>query len=588
MKSLRKFKELVSEVLYILDSKDKKVAILIVLDIGICAILETLGVGVIIPLVSAVSNPEMMSKNTLVQQICDLLNITKYEHFIVFLGVIIIAFYIAKSIFLIVSSYWQNLFRFNLQKKLSVKMLKAYMSRPYQFFVETNSSEVMRGIGGDVGCVKDALEVIFNLMTQGLTVIMLIAFLFCTDFLMAFVFAVVSFICIYILVYILKKKTSSLGVAQRDAEMSVTKYSYEMLDGIKQIYASRKQKEFIDTYDAAFEKKSAINIKYSTILASPHRIIECAFMMGLSIIIIVRIMIGIDLTNFVPQLAAFAMAGVKILPSMSVVSNAVPQLIFQKPGVDEAYSNIRKLNEMEIEHKKERQEGICSPFKKLEVCDVTMRYSGMENNVLNGVSVSVSAGESIAFIGASGSGKTTLIDMILGLYEPIAGKILVNGIELNKCEKDWGNMIAYVQQNVFMMDDTIRANIAFGVHPRDIDDEKIWEALRIAQLDDFVKGLDKQLDTIVGEKGVRFSGGQRQRVAIARAMYFDPQVIILDEATAALDINTEAEFMKAVDSMHGEKTIIIVAHRLSTIQNCDRVYEVKDGKLISSDVNKKN
>lgn len=580
IKDITKFLEVIREIFAILDCTDKRKAVVVLADILMCAILETLGVGIIIPFFTALSKPEKIMEYPFVGYITGVMGGSMIQ-LIMAMSFFIVIFYVLKNAFLMWSAYFQNTFRFKLQKKLSVKMLNAYMAKQYQFFVDNNSSVVIRGIGGDVGCVKDALGTLFDLITQVLTLLMIAFFLACTDFMMSIGLLGISLICMYLLVVVLRKRTSALGRDQRLADETVTKYTFEILEGIKEILALRKEDKFVSTYEDAFSKKGKIEAKYITVMTFPNRIIETVFMSGIILILYVRLLQGMDLSDFIPQLAVFAVGGIKMLPAMSTVSRSATQIIFQKPGVDEAYANITSLP-AEIRTRRPDEEPI-SEFESMKLDDIHWRYNNMNSDVLNGVSLDIKKGESIAFIGASGSGKTTLVDVILGLFKPQKGQISVNGIDINKCSNSWSKMLSYVQQSIFLTDDSLRNNIAFGLDEADIDDDKVWKALEQAQLSDYVKGLDDGLDTIVGERGVKFSGGQRQRVAIARALYFGTQVIIFDEATAALDNETEKALMESIDALHGEKTLIIVAHRLSTVKNCDRVYEVKEGMLVERD-----
>ncbi len=578
---INKFLEIIKKIYRILDRKDRRRTMIVFFDILVCAILETVGVGLIVPFINCIAYPEEMYKNSIISYVISVFKLSE-KHLVFWLCLMIIMFYIIKNAFLMYSAFFQNSFRFMLQKKLSVTMLRAYMDKSYQFFVNTNSSEIIRGIGNDIGCVKDALGTLFDFFTQTLTLIMIAVFLAYTDLAMAIGLLAVSLVCVYLLVVILRKRTSLLGKEQRLAETRVTKYSYEILNGIKEILAMRRKEQFIKTYENAFDTKGKIETKYVTVLSFPNRVIETVFMSGIILILYLRVLNGTDLKMFLTQLAVFAVGGIKMLPAMATISRSVTQLVFQKPGVDEAYNNITEMRS-KVDHKvieDNLKNNIDFYFERLNLDDIHWRYSGGEKEVISGISLNINRGESIAFIGASGSGKTTLVDIILGLFTPQSGRVEINGIDLNTCIDSWSSSLSYVQQSIFLTDDTLRNNIAFGLPAEQIDDNKVWEAIRKAQLADFVETLDDGLDTIVGERGVKFSGGQRQRVAIARALYFDTQIIIFDEATAALDNETEKALIDSIESLHGEKTLIIVAHRLSTVKNCDKIYEVKNGKII--------
>ena len=283
--------------------------------------------------------------------------------------------------------------------------------------------------------------------------------------------------------------------------------------------------------------------------------------------------------EFVTALGAIGIAAVRILPSVSTLTNGMNGLVYMRPSLEAAYDNLMEADR--YQHTVESVE-IDSP-DKMEFCDsiqvdhISWRYQKDLPLVLKELDLEICKGESVALIGESGAGKSTLADILLGLLKPESGRVLVDGTDISSIQSSWSRMIGYVPQMVFLIDDTIRQNIAFGISEEEIDDEKVWNALEEAQMRSVVESMGG-LDVIVGERGIKLSGGQRQRIAIARALYHDPDILILDEATSALDTDTESAVMEAIDALQGRKTLIIIAHRLSTIQNCDKVYEIRDRK----------
>lgn len=293
------------------------------------------------------------------------------------------------------------------------------------------------------------------------------------------------------------------------------------------------------------------------------------------------------MVDFVPKLAAFAMAAFKVLPSIGKVTSRINGLVYCRPSLANVYDIMKEADEYERhyqqyaeEHGEVKESEDLQFDNKLTIQNVVWQYQNQKAPVLTDTTLEVKKGQSIALIGASGAGKTTLADIILGLLHPQEGVVLMDGIDVYAMPKTWARIVGYVPQSVFLMDDTVRNNIAFGLPGDMIEDEMIWDALERAHLKEFVAGLPNGLDTIVGERGVKFSGGQRQRIAIARALYNKPEILILDEATAALDNETETAVMESIDALQGQITMIIVAHRLTTIRNCDKIYEIRDGKAV--------
>lgn len=301
-------------------------------------------------------------------------------------------------------------------------------------------------------------------------------------------------------------------------------------------------------------------------------------------IVCLRIATSSDFSSFVPIFGTFAVGAFRILPSISKVSSRLNTIIFFKQTLQNTYDNLKTVEQYKYNINPATsndliENNVCFT-KDLRIKSVTWRYQNANQNILEDVSLVIHKGESVAFIGVSGAGKTTLADIIMGLLKPQTGCVEIDGIDIFTIPRQWARIIGYVPQSVFLTDDSIRRNIAFGLNTDDISDEKIWHALDQAQLKTFVEDLPRGLDTIVGERGIKLSGGQRQRIAIARALYENPDILVLDEATSALDNETESAVMESIETLQGSKTLIIVAHRLTTIKNCDRIYEIADGLVI--------
>lgn len=303
--------------------------------------------------------------------------------------------------------------------------------------------------------------------------------------------------------------------------------------------------------------------------------ITSCFVLTLIAILVVR---GEEIESLIPALSAFVMAAVKLLPSANRIAGAINSIAFQEPSLDKLLENIKALEEMEDE---EWNDQVNKLDLKQEILlkDVTFSYPNAENCVLEHANMSVPVGMSVGIVGASGAGKTTEVDIMLGLLKPQEGQVLADGVDIQTAYHAWLSHIGYIPQMIFMLDDTIRGNVAFGMDSQEVDELAVWKALEEAQLAEFVRSLPEGLDTQIGERGIRLSEGQRQRIGIARALYTDPELLIFDEATSALDNETESAIMESINALHGKKTMVIIAHRLTTIEECDMVYRVENGGI---------
>lgn len=582
--------EIIKELSYILDKKQKKYVIAVMVVILLSSLFELLGVTAVLPFVQAVLTPEKIFASSIAKPFVDFFHITTPQGLMVLCGIGIIMLYIIKNSYVIFAYFVQYDFATRVQKELSIKMLKAYMSRPYEYFLNVNSSVILRGCSSDTSNVYEILSQLFVIVSEILTMTLIGVFIIYTDPWTAVGILLLMGVVMLGMVIIFKPVAKRAGVANRTASALKGKAIFQTVTGIKEIYVMQRKRLFVQEYESAAEIARKAQRTNSLITGSPDRIIEGICVGGLVGIICIRLCMNNDMTDFVPKLAAFAMAAFKILPSIGKITSRINGLVYSRPGMTNVYHIMKEADEYEKhyiqyaeEHGAVKESDDLQFDHKLTIQNVFWQYENQKEPVLIETTLEIRKGQSIALIGASGAGKTTLADIILGLLHPQQGTVLMDGIDVYAMPKTWARIVGYVPQSVFLMDDTVRNNIAFGLSGDMINDELIWDALDRAQLKEFISSLPGGLDTIVGERGVKFSGGQRQRIAIARALYNKPEILVLDEATAALDNETETAVMESIDALQGQITMIIVAHRLTTIRNCDEIYEIKDGRAVERD-----
>lgn len=552
---------------------------IIVLQI-IGSILELLGVTMILPFVSAIMDLNTIKENTIIFSILKLIGLEGEGEIILFIGVLLVLVYLFKNIVLTAIAHVTCAFSTNTQKDICMNLMKSYMSRDYIFFTKTNTAELIRGVTSDANSVMAALNISFKLIADTLTVAVIIVYLFYMDFFFAMTMGALVLLCIVIFLQVFKKKISAAGKAHVQYNSESLKYANQAFNGIKEILVKQKDKYFINKYEIVRGQLANSVYKHDFLEKIPTYLYESICVIGLIGVIYTKIFLGEDMHEFIPLLAVFAVAMFRILPLTSKISTEMNSLLFYKKALDITYENVKELDENLGEKREvEKSQTTFSFTDEIKVSEVCWKYSEGSVNVLENISLTIKKGDSVALIGPSGAGKTTLSDIILGLLKPQKGDVLVDGKSIYTNINGWSSIIQYVPQAVYLTDDSIRRNIAFGIEDEAIDDRAIWNALKLAQMENYVRELPEGLDTMIGERGIRLSGGQRQRIAIARALYDNPEVIVFDEATSSLDSDTESAIMEAIDSLRGIKTLIIVAHRLSTIRNCNHVFEIDQKKI---------
>ena len=566
------------------EQKKKMAGLFVVIFIG--ALFELLGVTAMLPFVQAILEPDKLLEKPYISIPAAIFNINTGVQLTVFVGIGIICVYIIKNLFLVWSAYLQASFGCNTQRELSVLMLKSYVNQPYSFYLNNNSADVLRGVNQDVEGVYKVIIHFFKFLSEGLTALLIAIGLFVTDFSMAFGVVVSGMISLLIIVLVLKRKVRKLGIIARETMGKKNRLVNETITGIKDVFVFNKKDYFLEEYSESYKKGAKASADFNFANACPERIIEAVCVVGIIAVVLVRLHMGIDAASFVSSIAVFAMGAFRLMPSFTRIAGNINEFIYSRPAVEATYNNITTardyLNHISDASGEDKVTDSKDFEKEISVNGITWKYDRSPENVLEDLNMHIRRGEAIGIIGESGSGKSTLSDILLHLYRPQKGVIEMDGMDINTIPETWNRCVGYVPQMVFLRDCTVRENVAFGEEK--IDDDKVWKALEKADLKEFVKELPEGLDSIVGERGVKFSGGQRQRIAIARALYFEPQILILDEATSALDNDTEKAVMDAIDSLHGNITLMIIAHRLTTIKNCDRVYEITGGKAVERSV----
>lgn len=566
---------------YIFSHKEKVqiIGILVVVVIG--SFMELLGVSVFMPFIQILLDPTSIQTNELLNYFYTMFGFTTVEGYLSGIAIMICFVYLFKNIYLTYMQHIMLSFSYKTRMNLATRLLTTYMSQPYTFHLGKNIAELQKNLQHDTNQFMLLVNSALQLLAECAVIGCLGIFLFHTSHSITVVIMVLLAICVGIFIVISKKVSSRLGRENEENNAKLLQWINQSLSGIKEVKVLNRESFFVNSYKKVY-KRLIKGAKNNEILAAiPKYIVETVCMIGMLIAIIIKMYYGRnDFQAFVVQLSAFAVAAFRLLPSVGKINAYINNIMYSRAALDLIYHDLKEIENCNmIDFKEQQMIENWSLKEKIELENITYHYPDSEKLVLSDVKFSINRGETIALIGSSGAGKTTLADILLGLLEPVKGKILVDGKNIYDNMDAWHRMLGYIPQTIYLSDDTIRNNIAFGIREEDIDDNAINEALKKAQLYGFVQTLDKGLDTFVGDRGVRLSGGQRQRIGIARALYYNPEILILDEATSALDNETETAVMEAIESLKGEKTMVIIAHRLTTLKNADVIYEVSDGNV---------
>lgn len=574
---------LLGKIRYIFTREQKiKFIILFVLIFG-GALLETLGVALIMPFISVVATPDSIFEQPIMTYIYNLFNMETANQFLILIALVLIVVYVVKNIYLFVMYKLEFRFVYNNQMRLSAKLMDCYLKKSYEYHANKNSAEIVRSVTTDVNQLFQLVLNVVLLITEILVVICVGTVLIVIEPVMTISTIILIAFILFIFIISYRKSLKEAGKKNQINHGAMIKWINQALGGIKEIKVMKREQFFIDSYSDAAIKVAESQRKSSFLTQIPKLFIEAISICAILVVISVMLYSGKDMSEMLPQLSAFAIAAFRIMPSFNRITMYYNAVVFYTPSIDLVYRDLKgndgkDSTENNVSHDKKIK---MKQSDSIKITDISYRYPNTQKYVLDKASFEIPIKKSVAIVGMSGAGKTTFADIVLGLLKPSEGKITVNGINIHENLKEWSKKLGYIPQTIYLCDDTIKNNIAFGIKEDTVDEKKVLTALEKAQLLDFVQSLPDGIHTEIGERGVRLSGGQRQRIGIARAFYNEPEIFVLDEATSALDNDTEAAVMEAINAIKSEKTLIIIAHRLSTIQKCDLIYKVDGGHIYS-------
>lgn len=575
------------QIFEIISTKDRRRLIIIFFMILISSFLDLVGVSIILPIVSLLSAPNTstaIQENTLLRFLSSVFNTTDAYKLSIISLLTIIIIYIIKIGYAFLMTYVNTRFTMSFNRRLRARLMQIYLSMPYEYHHENNSSTLIRKSTYDVDIFCSAVSGFLSFLVKVATSITIVIYLFITSWIITLITGVILTLFAFVIVYILRNKNHKLGKQIQQLNSHNYKYLSQSFNGIKESKISNNEDFFIKQYTSNISEINKLSLKRTMLSSIPGHTLEFVAILGIVISLLVIITIGsTEKYQIISTFAVFAYAVLKLLPCVTEITSYINNFAFYSSSVNTIHKDLNEVEQLEESIEKyDNYEKL--PFNdKVIINNVSFAYKDEpEKNILNNISFVINKNTSVAISGASGAGKTTMVDIILGLLKPTKGTITCDGIDINTSIRGWRDNISYVPQNIYLMDDTIRNNVAFGIEQSKIDDRKIWEALDKAQLREFVEQSPNGLNTVIGERGIRLSGGQRQRIGIARAFYRNTNIIVLDEATSALDYETEKNILDHISKYSKDHTLIIITHRLNTIEKCNNILQISNGSIVKN------
>lgn len=573
---------MIKKLMEIFSRKQKAHLCLLGIMIFVGGIVEILGVSAMVPVIAVILDQHSLEKYGIVRKAMGFLHLETMQSFAMFLLGTLLVVYAFKSLYTVWLTFMQNRFITVNKNRMISQVLREFLNRPYEFYLDADIPTVFRMTDSDIPNLFQLMMVILQVTSELIVFVFLSVALVVTDWKLAFLMVGVFGVVTALMNKVMKPRLNALGKKNQETQSRIAKWRIQAIYGIKDVKVLHREEFFAYNYEHTGKYGAVLAQKYAVLNSIPRNLIETVFIGCLVGYIMVYIASGNDTGKLATGLSIYGVAAIRLMPCINRINTYLTEIAYYQPCLDYVYENMC-VNRKSMEENGYLRTGDYG--KKMGIHDrialenITFAYPNTEKKIFEHAHMVIPYGKSVGIMGASGAGKSTVVDIILGLLHVQEGRIACDGRDIFECYASWLAQVGYIPQSIYLIDESIRENIGFGVKAEDIDEERIWETLEEAQLKEFVESLPEGLDTKVGDRGVRISGGQRQRIGIARALYHNPEILVFDEATSALDNETEAALMDAINSFHGKKTMIIIAHRLNTIENCDIIYRVSEGRI---------
>ncbi len=571
--------ELLKKLLEILPTKDRAKLVILFFLMLVGGFLEAVSIGIVAGFVAVVADPNILFEIEYLKKPLDFLGVSTSRDILVYGTFLLIGVFLIKNAYIAFYKYIKSRFVYNRYRSISTRLFNIYMNVPYSFHLRCNSADLVRNITTETRYLASHVMLpILEIATEAVMALGILILLFAVEPVVTLAALVLLGGTSVLFLKTTKNRVRKHGQKTLKERAGIIKVVNEGIGGFKDATIMNRQKWFVDKFKRSIHSLSKAEIVRQTTSQSVRPAMETIAVSGMLLIAIVLLRQGYSMAALVPILALFALSIQRLLPAMNKIIEQYTSLRYHAYAADPIHQDLTNLKDYAGKPAEDEEERIHLK-EKIEVKNLTYVYPKSEEEVLKDISLAIPKSSAVGFVGATGSGKTTLVDLILGLLTPTKGNVYVDGKDIKNNLLAWQRNIGYIPQFIYLSDDTIKNNIAFGLTEEEIDNEKLQEAIRVAQLDDFINTLPKGVDTFIGERGIRLSGGQRQRIGIARALYNNPEVLVMDEATSSLDNITEKFVIQAIERLKKERTVIIIAHRLTTVKNCDKLYLVKDGRI---------